>query len=134
MGIIQIKLLLLLKAILADFSTESDSLAAEGTNCETVKLQQEILLHQSKAKSTMDEILCELDKKPCDQDYFKALVKLHNGEIQSVSTLTNVIDSIYERELSLLTQRDKCNKMTATDKYILADEFGKLSSLVNLNI
>jgi hypothetical protein len=79
----------------------------------------------------MDEILCELDKKPCDQDYLKALVKLHNGEIQSVSTLTNVIDSIYERELSLLTQREECNKMTAGDKFILADEFGKLSSLVN---
>ena len=45
----------------------------------------------------MDEIVCKLDEKPCNQMYLKALVNLHNVEIQTVSKLTNEVDAIYER-------------------------------------
>ena len=88
------------KALSSDFCIDS---SVERTNFEISKLQQELHVHQSKAKSIMDEIKSKLDENPFDQVYLKALVELHNGEMLTVSTLTNAIDSIYERELSLLT-------------------------------
>ena len=80
----------------------------------------------------MDEIMSKLDENPCDQVYLKA--QLHNGEMLTVPTLTNAIDSIYERELSLLTDRNRINKLSTLDKLSIANEFDCLSSLVNLNI
>ena len=103
------------KALSSDFCIDS---SVESTNSEISRLQQELYLHQSKAKSIMDEIMSKLDENPCDQVYLKALIRLHNGEMLSVSTLTNAIDSIYERELSLLTDRDRSNKLSASEKII----------------
>ena len=93
------------KAHSSDFCV--DSSVERSTNSEISKLQQQLYVHQSKAKSIIDEIMCKHDEKPCDQVYLKALVRLHNGEMESVATLTNAIDSIYERELSLLTERER---------------------------
>ena len=120
------------KALSSDFCV--DSPVERSTNSKISKLQQQLYVHQSKAKSIVGEIMCKLDEKPCDQVYLKALVRLHNGEMESVATLTNAIDSIYERELSLLTEREGCNKLSASDKISIANEFDHLSSLVNLNI
>ena len=61
------------KALSSDFCTDS---SVESTNSEISKLQQELHVHQSKAKSIMDEIMSKLDENPCDQVYLKALVGL----------------------------------------------------------
>ena len=62
------------KTLSSDFCV--DSPVERSTNSEISKLQQQLYVHQSKAKSIMDEIMCKLDEKPCDQVYLKALVRL----------------------------------------------------------
>lgn len=118
------------KNIRCSLSYESSS---DGSSFEVRKdsaihsLQQQVIVHKEKAKVLMDAIKSSVSD-PC----VSSLISLYNKEMDCVSTLTNNIDIMYEKELEFLQERGKV--LSASEKSPLVEEFEKLSSIVNLGI
>jgi hypothetical protein len=96
-------------------------------NSDIYKLQQEVILHKEKAETLMDAI-----KTSVKDPYVSSLISLYNKEMDYVSTLTDNIDVMYEKELEFLMKRGSV--FNTSEKSALVEEFEKLASIVNLGI
>ena len=69
-----------------------------------------------------------------DNVYLRTLMVVYNKEMESISSITECIDKIYERELKFLLQMETDGKISASERSVIVEEFDRLSTLVNLGI
>ena len=103
----------------ASFEVDRDS--------EIHRLQQEIAIHRQKAKTMMVGINSSMDNT-----YLRSRLCLYNKKMDCVSTLSERMDILYEKELEFLLQHE--NKLSASEQGPLVNELNTLSSIVNLGI